>query len=340
MKRPPVFPLLAALAVAPHAAALAAPLAATVVGTGPGAGPTAANAMAAAPARSPADAPASAAPSAERRIGTPAGELHVREAGRGSTPLLLWHALYAQPAMFDALVEQLGADYRLLLVTAPGHGASALPQAPLTSAAAGAAVLAVLDAYGIERAAVLGCSWGGIAGLQAALQAPQRIAAVAAFNTPLGPGATDIGSRAIVWMTGWLGDTPFFGRRVASEFFAERTRAQQPEVVERFVAGFPGRDPRRLQVAARAVLLERDSLLPLLPQLQVPVLVVSGAEDSRYPAAEAEQITRTIPNARFVRVTDSAHLTPLEQPAIAAQLVRDLVPTQAAVAAEPTPAGR
>ena len=336
MKRPPVFPLLAAMAVAP----LAPTAAATGAGTGPSAGPTAANALASAPARSPADAPATATPSAERRIGTPAGELHVREAGRGSTPLLLWHALYAQPAMFDALVEQLGADYRLLLVTAPGHGASALPAAPLTSAAAGAAVLAVLDAYGIERAAVLGCSWGGIAGLQAALQAPRRIAAVAAFNTPLGPGATDIGSRAIVWMTGWLGDTPFFGRRVASEFFAERTRAQQPELVERFVAGFPGRDPRRLQVAARAVLLERDSLLPLLPQLQVPVLVVSGAEDSRYPAVEAEQIARTIPNARFVRVVDSAHLTPLEQPAIAAQLVRDLVPTQPTAAGEPAPAGR
>ncbi|MFO0297019.1 MAG: alpha/beta fold hydrolase [Pseudomonadota bacterium] len=298
MKRSNLFPLTAALAVTP--------LTPTVAGA--------------------AGTPVAAPAPVERRVATPAGELQVRTAGRGRTPLLLWHALYADPSMFDGLVEELAPDHRLLLVTAPGHGASGLPAGPLTSAASGAAVLAVLDAHDIERAAVVGCSWGGIAGLQAALQAPQRIMAVGAFNTPFGPADSDLGSRAIVGMTGWIGHTAFFGRRVASGFFSRQVRSQQPELVDRFVAGFPGRDPRQLQAAARAVLLERESLLPLLPGIRVPVLVVSGAEDARYPAAEAEQIAQGIPQARFVRVADSAHLTPLEQPALTAQLVRQLVP--------------
>ncbi|MFN8751339.1 MAG: alpha/beta fold hydrolase [Betaproteobacteria bacterium] len=272
-------------------------------------------------------APAAAA-AAERRVHTPAGELAVREAGRGATPLLLWHSLYTDPSMFDPLVEQLAPNYRLLLVSAPGHGNSGPPLAPLTSAASGAAVLAVLDAYGVERAAVVGCSWGGIAGLQAALQAPQRITAVAAFNTPFGPGATDLGTRSIVGITGWLGNTEFFGRRVASNFFSQHTRTRQPEVVERFAAAFKARDPRTLQAVSRAVLMERESLLPLLPKLRVPVLAVSGAEDPLYPAAQAEEIARSIPKARFVSVPDSAHLTPLEQPVITAKLVRELVPPQ------------
>lgn len=274
----------------------------------------------------------------ERRVATPAGELRVRTAGRGNTPLLLWHALYADPSMFDALVAELAPDYRLMLVSAPGHGASGLPDGPLTSAASGAAVLAVLDAYGIDRAAVVGCSWGGIAALQAALQAPRRISAVGAFNTPFGPGDADFGTRAIVWMTGLIGNTEFFGRRVASGFFSQHVRSQQPEVVDRFVAGFVGRDPRLLQMAARAVLLERESLLPLLPRITVPVLVVSGAEDTRYPASEAEAIARGIASARFVRVTDSAHLTPLEQPVISAGLIRDLVPPHQPPAAQADPA--
>jgi 3-oxoadipate enol-lactonase len=265
---------------------------------------------------------------AERRVHTPAGELAVREAGRGTTTLLLWHSLYADPSMFDPLVEQLAPDYRLLLVSAPGHGNSGPPLTPLTSAASGAALLSVLDAYGVERAAVVGCSWGGIAGLQAALQAPRRITAVAAFNTPFGPGTTDLGTRSIVWMTGWLGNTGFFGRRVASSFFSQRTQARQPEVVERFAASFESRDPRTLQMVSRAVLMERESLLPLLPRLEVPVLVVSGAEDARYPAAQAEEIARSIPKARFASVADSAHLTPLEQPALSARLVRELAPPQ------------
>lgn len=91
----------------------------------------------------------------ERRVTTPAGELVVRETGRGRTSLVLWHALYADRSMFDPLVEQLAPDYRLLIVDAPGHGPSGLPSGPLTSAAA---VLAILDAFRIERAAVVGHS--------------------------------------------------------------------------------------------------------------------------------------------------------------------------------------
>ena len=125
-----------------------------------------------------------------RRVITQAGELVVREAGHGSVPLLLWHGLYAEASMFDPLVKHLAPDYRLLLVSAPGHGESGPPALPLSSAASGAAVLSVLDAFALERASVLGCSWGGIAGLQAALQAPHRISAVAAFNTPFDPGTS------------------------------------------------------------------------------------------------------------------------------------------------------
>jgi hypothetical protein len=74
----------------------------------------------------------------ERRVPTPAGELVVRETGSGRTALVLWHALYADPSMFESMIERLAPDYRLLVVAAPGHGPSELPAGPLTSAASGA----------------------------------------------------------------------------------------------------------------------------------------------------------------------------------------------------------
>jgi hypothetical protein len=183
----------------------------------------------------------------------------------------------ADPSMFESMIEQLAPDYRLLVVAAPGPGPSELPAGPLTSAASGAAVLAILNAHGIDRAGVVGCSWGGIAGIQAAAQAPERIAAVAAFNTPFGPGADDIGTRAILWMTGWIGHTEFFGRRVAAGFFSPQTHKEKPPLVDKFVAVFPTRDQNKLQAAARAVLIERESLLPLLHKVRAPVLVVCEA---------------------------------------------------------------
>jgi pimeloyl-ACP methyl ester carboxylesterase len=56
------------------------------------------------------------------------------------------------------------------------------------------------------------------------------------------------------------------------------------------------------------------------------VLVVAGADDGRYPAAEAEAAARQMPSAKFVPVESSAHLTPLEHPELSARLIRDLVP--------------
>ncbi|MCA3279649.1 MAG: hypothetical protein ING10_10305, partial [Roseomonas sp.] len=61
---------------------------------------------------------------AARRVITPAGELAVREAGQGTLPLVLWHGLYAEASMFDPVVKHLAPDYRLLLISAPGHGMS------------------------------------------------------------------------------------------------------------------------------------------------------------------------------------------------------------------------
>lgn len=58
-------------------------------------------------------APAATKAAPGRRVVTPIGELAVREAGSGSTPLLLWRGLYAEASMFDPLVKELAPDYRL-----------------------------------------------------------------------------------------------------------------------------------------------------------------------------------------------------------------------------------
>ncbi len=76
------------------------------------------------------------------------------------------------------------------------------------------------------------------------MQAPRRVLAKGALNKPFGLDPSDLGRRSILWLTGLLGSTAFFGRRVASGFFSRRTRAQNPEVVAAFVPAFPARTPR------------------------------------------------------------------------------------------------
>ena len=58
-----------------------------------------------------------------------------------------------------------------------------------------------------------------------------------------------------------------------------------------------------------------------LPEIQVPVLAVAGAEDVVTPASFAELIADGVPGGRSAVVPDAAHLVPAEQPAVAAELL-------------------
>ena len=71
--------------------------------------------------------------------------------------------------------------------------------------------------------------------------------------------------------------------------------------------------PRRL-VAALAATRDRPDSTPLLPEIDVPVLVVTGEEDALIPPTEGVALAGALPNARLVRIAGAGHLPPLERP--------------------------
>jgi pimeloyl-ACP methyl ester carboxylesterase len=50
----------------------------------------------------------------------------------------------------------------------------------------------------------------------------------------------------------------------------------------------------------------------LLPAINVPTLIVVGAEDAISPPAEMKSISAAIPNAQFVEIPDAGHMTTME----------------------------
>ena len=62
-------------------------------------------------------------------------------------------------------------------------------------------------------------------------------------------------------------------------------------------------------------------LAALLPDVQVPSLVLCGERDAVVPPICAEQYARLLPNATLERVADAGHLVELEQPMETAQRI-------------------
>jgi pimeloyl-ACP methyl ester carboxylesterase len=116
-------------------------------------------------------------------------ELFVAECGPESgPPVLLLHGWGASTYLFAAQLTALGAaGYRAVAPDLRGHGRSAKPpdrgRYALPSFLDDA--VHVMDALGIERAAIVGQSMGGAISIELALRFPARVAALALIN-PIG----------------------------------------------------------------------------------------------------------------------------------------------------------
>jgi 3-oxoadipate enol-lactonase len=251
------------------------------------------------------------------RFETETGRLAVELRGHaiaGRLPLVLWPSLFSDRHMYDRLIPLLDRDHELILFDPPGHGESGLCSAPLTLAATARASLDALDRLGIGRVRWVGTSWGGMIGIHAALQAPNRIAHLACLNTPFDLGARpDAGTRFIVAGARWLGRTTLFANGVARSFFRPETLTTDPYFAAHQLAVFLKGDRHSLHRVAQHVLIERENLTPLLPSLTVPTLVLAARQDL-YPSSAMQAAARLIPGGRFSLIEDSRHISAADAP--------------------------
>ena len=87
-------------------------------------------------------------------------------------------------------------------------------------------------------------------------------------------------------------------------------------------------DRTGIAAALRAMAARPDST-PLLATIDVPTLVLVGAEDALTPPSEAEAIFNAIPGCRVAVLPGAGHLSNLEAPeAFNAQVAEFLAPRQ------------
>lgn len=115
---------------------------------------------------------------------TRVGVLHHVEAGDGAgIPLLLLHQTPRSSDEFAELLPLLGRDRRVLAMDTLGFGASP-PLAEHSIEAYADGALALLQALGLERVAVLGHHTGGVVALELAAGAPERVERLVLSSTP------------------------------------------------------------------------------------------------------------------------------------------------------------
>jgi pimeloyl-ACP methyl ester carboxylesterase len=195
--------------------------------------------------------------------------------------------------------------------------------------------LRVLDAWGLDRVAVVGWSMGGYIGQLLARDAPHRLSHLVLLGTSPDhrPYMAGLMARPAPADTDLPGPTPEFVENLwalsalagqlspedaavqgwavfhggAHPFPEQRVRAQMRQALAN------GHQPSAALRHAQAVALSPPRTV-WLPQLRVPTLVLHGAHDPCLPLAHGEALAGAIPGA-VLQVLDMGHILPdaLEQ---------------------------
>lgn len=115
----------------------------------------------------------------------------------GTTPLVHVHGFAVSGRYLLPTAAALADRATAYVPDLPGHGASPGPRPPLSIPHLSEALLRTLDALGLERVVLVGNSMGGPVSLEAAHQAPERVAGIV-LASPAGGAHNQPLARALV----------------------------------------------------------------------------------------------------------------------------------------------
>lgn len=265
--------------------------------------------------------------------------LHIAEAGEGE-PVLLLHGFPQHWYGWRHLVPLLSGEYRLICPDLRGFGWSDAPARGYDTDSRVADVLALMDALGLERAALVGHDWGAWTGFHAALRAPERFSAFLSLNMlhpwPLHRRLMPQSWR--FWYTALL-EQPLLGRwmlrnrpgftRYLMRKGVAHPAVWEPGAVAEFVRSSREPDRARAGEALHRAFALRDIARLLLGsfkkyRLRVPTLILAGERDFMLPPSVLAGGERHADDLRVEVVADCGHYVHEERPDLVAKAAREL----------------
>ncbi|WP_424890592.1 alpha/beta fold hydrolase [Streptomyces sp. XH2] len=248
-------------------------------------------------------------PRGQKDVATSFGTTRVHTYGGGAgTPVVLLHGQSATPAEWAPHVAAFAEGGRPVLavdrVGEPGHSTQT---APVRTADDTADWLEeVLAGLGLERAHLVGHSYGGWVALGHAARRPGRVASVTAYEPP----------RALAPLK------PGFLLGAAAAFLSGSEKFQRRWFAR--LIGDTGADPAEAEAMTRLTLAAIPGFRIRLPQPQhmtdeelrsvsTPVLILLGGADKAMDARRAEErARRLIPDVRTEIVPGAGHGMPVK----------------------------
>jgi len=257
-----------------------------------------------------------------RHIGLAAHETTVAGLGDHGPAVLLVHALGLDWRMWEPVMVALCAGRRVFAYDIRGHGSAAGAPTRFSMADTAADLIGVLDALELDRAHVVGLSYGGGIAQTAAMAYPDRFASLSllattdhpfdAFESRARSAEVDgMAAQIVPSLTRWFTPTALAGNGWGVRYGREQVLRGNPVDWAGAWRAFQTLDVR-------------GKLADFAP----PVLVLAGALDASTTPEIMQGISAAIPDSRYRELPDTPHMQTLEKPDLVAAALDEFLPTE------------
>jgi pimeloyl-ACP methyl ester carboxylesterase len=247
----------------------------------------------------------------------------VTEAGRGP-PVVFAHGTLMDRTMFSPQLDVLSDEYRVAaydLRARTDHHARSYDLDDLV-----ADCRAVLEGLEMDRPVLGGMSMGGFMALRYAIEHPEELGGLVLIDTI--SGTHDEGERQQYdGMVEQVRDDAAvpnaMAETVAHFLFGETTRRDRSALVERWLDRWQTYPGEAVYNEVHAW-LDRADVTEDLAAVEIPTLVIHGAEDESLSPERAEPMVEAL-DAEFVTIPEAGHSSNLERPTPVNNAIREFL---------------
>jgi pimeloyl-ACP methyl ester carboxylesterase len=252
-------------------------------------------------------------------------EMAYTDVGRG-LPLLLVHGYPLNRQMWQPQLEDLKSYARLLAPDLRGHGDSQAVPEPYSMDLFADDLAEFLDALHVDEPVVLcGLSMGGYIAFAFFRKYAHRLRGLILVATRAIPDSPEArqGREAAAILARQRG-VAVIAEGMAPRLLSPKTLASNPQLVERTRAIMLHNSLEGV-LGDLAALKDRPDSTSTLAQINLPTLIIAGADDQLIPLEETEAMHSAISQSQMIVIPGAGHLPNLEQPQLFNAAVRDFL---------------
>lgn len=238
------------------------------------------------------------------------------EAGDKKNPAVIFiHGFPFDKSMWNGQLEALSKDYYCIAYDLSGFGRSKAREHFSIEQFADD-LDAFMDHMQINQAAICGLSMGGYIALRAITKYPERFQKIILCDTQCIADTAEAKEKRMnsirqIEKDGLVN----FAEGFVKNIFTEASQQSGLPAVSMIRSTILQTEPSSVTGTLKA-LAEREETCSVLPDINIPALIICGSADKVTPVTQAEYLNKNIKGSVLKIIEDASHVSNLEQPAV------------------------